>query len=232
MIVEDEPHALRLLEDHIGKLSFLQLEARFFDAMEALEYLQKQSIDLIFLDINLPGLSGMDLAAMLPPQQKLIFTTAYAEYALDSFEYQVVDYLLKPISFKRFMQAVNKLTAFMPQKEAATLVNSPSEENDFLFVKSGKQVHKIDYDAICYLEALKEYIAIHTEKGKILVYKRMKEVAEQLPPQFVRIHNSYIVNLRHIKNIESNLVIVKGESLPVSNGYRSVFQEKIQSRLL
>jgi two-component system LytT family response regulator len=130
------------------------------------------------------------------------------------------------------MQAVNKLTVFMPQQEAATVVNSPSEENDFLFVKSGKQVHKIEYDAICYLEALKEYIAIHTETEKILVYKRMKEVAEQLPPQFVRIHNSYIVNLRHIKNIESNLVIVKAESLPVSNGYRSVFQEKIQSRLL
>ncbi len=232
IIVEDEPHALRLLEDHIGKLSFLQLEARFFDAMEALEYLKQHTIDLIFLDINMPGLSGMDMAAMLPARQKLIFTTAYSEYALDSFEYQVVDYLLKPISFKRFMQAVNKLTAFMQQNEQTPAVNSSSEENDFLFVKSGKQVHKIEYDAICYMEALKEYIAIHTATEKILVYKRMKEVAEQLPPQFVRIHNSYIVNLRHIKNIESNLVIVKGESLPVSNGYRSFFQEKIQSRLL
>lgn len=232
MIVEDEPHALRLLEDHIGKLSFLQLEARFFDAMEALAYLKQHTIDLIFLDINMPGLSGMDMAAMLPPQQKLIFTTAYSEYALDSFEYQVVDYLLKPISFKRFMQAVNKLTAFMPPEEPAPVGNSPSEENDFLFVKSGKQVHKIEYDAICYLEALKEYIAIHTATEKILVYKRMKEVAAQLPPQFVRIHNSYIVNLRHIKNIESHLVTVKGESLPVSNGYRSLFQERIQAKLL
>eukprot|EP01136_Pigoraptor_vietnamica_P004501 Opistho-1_new@34876 len=232
IIVEDEPPALRLLEDHIGKISFLQLEARFFDAMAALQYLEQHTIDLIFLDINMPVLSGMDMAAMLPAQQKLIFTTAYSEYALDSFEYQVVDYLLKPISFKRFMQAVNKLTVFMQQEDQAPAVNSSSEENDFLFVKSGKQMHKIEYDAICYLEALKEYIAIHTETGKILVYKRMKDVAEQLPLQFVRIHNSYIVNLRHIKNIESHLVMVKGESLPVSNGYRSLFQERIQAKLL
>ncbi len=232
MIVEDEPHALRLLEDHIGKLTFLQLEARFFDATEALQYLKQHTVDLIFLDINMPGLSGMDMAAMLPLQQKLIFTTAYSEYALDSFEYQVVDYLLKPISFKRFMQAVNKLTAFLQQEVPGSAVSSMPEENDFFFVKSGKQVHKIEYDAICYLEALKEYIAIHTETEKILVYKRMKEVAEQLPPQFIRIHNSYIVNLRHIRNIESHLVTVKGECLPVSNGYRAIFQERIQAKLL
>lgn len=136
IIVEDEPPALRLLEDHIGKISFLQLEARFFDAMAALQYTELHTIDLIFLDINMPVLSGMDMAAMLPAQQKLIFTTAYSEYALDSFEYRVVDYLLKPISFKRFMQAVNKLTVFMPQEDQAPVVNSSSEENDFLFRKA------------------------------------------------------------------------------------------------
>lgn len=229
IIVEDEPHAMQLLEDHIGKVPFLQLEARFFDAMEALRYLERHRTDLIFLDINMPGLSGLDMAAMLPAKQKLIFTTAYAEYALDSFEYYVVDYLLKPISFKRFMQGVNKLQVFI-QQEILTPAAAEPVAGDFLFVKSGKQVHKIEYASICYLEALKEYIAIHTDKGKILVYKRMKEVAALLPLQFVRIHNSYIVNLRHISNIESNLVTVKGESLPVSNSYRNLFQERIQAR--
>ncbi len=232
IIVEDEPHAMQLLEDHIGKVPFLQAEARFFDAMEALRYLERHPVDLIFLDINMPGLSGLDMAAMLPAKQKLIFTTAYAEHALDSFEYYVVDYLLKPISFKRFMQAIHKLQAFLQQEIPAPIHQEDPAEADFLFVKSGRQVHKIEYASICYLEALKEYIAIHTDKGKILVYKRMKEVAALLPLQFVRIHNSYIVNLRHISNIESNLVSVKGESLPVSNSYRNLFQERVQARSL
>jgi len=232
MIVEDEPHAMQLLEDHISKVPCLQLEARFFDAMEALQYQGNHTTDLIFLDINLPGLSGMDMAAMLPAKQQLIFTTAYSEYALDSFEYHVVDYLLKPISFKRFMQAVNKLPAFIQQEERPVVIPDTHAENDFLFVKSGKQVHRIEYDSVYYIEALKEYIAIHTEKEKILVYKRMKEVAALLPAQFVRIHNSYIVNLRHIKNIESNLVMVKGAALPVSNSYRNLFHERIQARSL
>lgn len=232
VIVEDEPHAMQLLEDHICKVPFLQLEARFFDAMEALQYLERHQTDLVFLDINMPGLTGLDMAAMLPAKQKLIFTTAYAEYALDSFEYYVVDYLLKPISFKRFMQGINKLQAFLQQELLTPSAALDPAAGDFLFVKSGKQVHKIEYASICYLEAVKEYIAIHTDKEKILVYKRMKEVAVLLPLQFVRIHNSYIVNLRHISNIESNLVKVKGERLPVSNSYRNLFQERVQAKSL
>ncbi len=231
MIVEDEPHAMLLLQDHISKVPFLELQANSYDAMSAMEVLKDKRVDVIFLDINMPKITGIEMAAMLPKDQKLIFTTAYSAYALDSFEYHVVDYLLKPISFKRFMQAVNKLENF-----AAPAIASEEafikEETDYLFVKTGKQVQQIEYAAIRYIEAVKEYIAIHTEKEKILVYKRMKEVAAILPVQFVRIHNSYIVNIRHIRNIESNLVMVKGESLPVSNSYRNLFQEKINARLL
>ncbi|MEO8172106.1 MAG: LytTR family DNA-binding domain-containing protein [Sediminibacterium sp.] len=232
MIVEDEPHAMQLLEDYIGKIPFMQLETKCYDAMAAVSFLRDHKVDVIFLDINMPLVTGIELAAMIPKEQKIIFTTAYSEYALDSFEYHVVDYLLKPITFKRFMQAINKLQSFMQAESNGGEFVETAVTQDYLFVKSGKQVHKIEYTDIYYFEALKEYIAIHTEKEKILVYKRMKEVAESLPPKFVRIHNSYIVNIQHIKNIGSNLVLIQGQRLPVSNSYRELFQQRISARML
>jgi len=232
MIVEDEPHAMQLLEDHITKVPFLQLVAKCYDAMDAVSFLGNHTVDVIFLDINMPRLTGIEMAAMIAKDQKLIFTTAYSEYALDSFEYNVIDYLLKPITFKRFMQAINKLQLFMSPAPLPGEETEATATPTYLFVKSGKQVHKIEYTAIYYLEALKEYIAIHTAKEKILVYKRMKEVAESLPPQFVRIHNSYIVNVQHIKNIDSNMVLIQEQRLPVSNSYRELFQQKINARML
>lgn len=228
MIVEDEPNAMKLLEDYIGKIPFLHLSGKCYDAMAAVSFLQNNTVDVIFLDINMPSLTGIEMAAMIPKDQKIIFTTAYSEYALDSFEYHVVDYLLKPITFKRFMQAVNKLQSFM---QAEPEESETSAMPGFLFVKSGKQVHRIEYASVFYLEALKEYIAIHTPKEKILVYKRMKDVAEVLPPQFVRIHNSYIVNLQHIRNIGSNMVQINEQRLPVSNSYRGLFQQRISERM-
>lgn len=232
MIVEDEPHAMQLLEDYISKIPFLQLETKCYDAMAAVSFLREHTVDVIFLDINMPLLTGIEMAAMISKEQKIIFTTAYSEYAMDSFEYHVVDYLLKPITFKRFMQAVNKLQSFMQAEPGAGEFVEATATQDYLFVKSGKQVHKIDFADIYYLEALKEYIAIHTQKEKILVYKRMKEVAETLPSQFVRIHNSYIVNIQHIRNIDSNMVLIQGQKLPVSNSYRELFQQRISARML
>ncbi len=231
LIVEDEPNAMKLLEDYIGNIPFLQLSGKCYDAMSAISFLRSQSVDVIFLDINMPLLTGIEMAAMISKEQKIIFTTAYSEYALDSFEYHVVDYMLKPVTFKRFVQAINKLQSFM-HEEIANAASNTGAEPDFLFVKSGKQVHKIEYASVYYLEALKEYIAIHTPTEKILVYKRMKEVAETLPAQFVRIHNSYIVNIHHIKNIGSNMVLVKDQRLPVSGSYKDLFQERISGRML
>lgn len=231
MIVEDEPHAMQLLEDHLCKIPFMQLVSKCYDAMSAIDYLRTNIVDVIFLDINMPLLTGIDMASMIPKQQKIIFTTAYSEYALDSFDYHVVDYLLKPITFKRFMQAVNKLQLFI-QSEPVAVTTETNTSTDYLFVKSGRQFHKIKYTAISYLEALKEYIAIHTASEKILVYKRMKDLAETLPPGFVRIHNSYIVNIEHIKNIDSNTVLVQGQRLPVSNSYKELFQQRIQEKMI
>lgn len=226
--MEDEPHAMLLLQDHISKIPQLELLAGCYDALSAMNFLQDHLVDLIFLDINMPRLSGLEMAAMLPENQKLVITTAYSEHALESFDFHVIDYLLKPISFKRFMQAIHKLENF-EQSEPGTGSPVPGgREKDFLFVKTGKQVRRIDYDSIYYIEALKEYIAIHTGNEKMLVYKRMKEVEQQLPAQFVRIHNSFIVNISHIRNIQSNLVSVKSTELPVSSGYKTRFMERIQ----
>lgn len=226
--MEDEPHAMLLLQDHISKIPQLELLAGCYDALSAMNFLQDHLVDLIFLDINMPRLSGLEMAAMLPENQKLVITTAYSEHALESFDFHVIDYLLKPISFKRFMQAIHKLESFVQSEPVVANQISGGRTNNFLFVKTGKQVRRIDYDSIYYIEALKEYIAIHTTNEKLLVYKRMKEVEQELPEQFVRIHNSFIVNIAHIRNIQSNLVSVKSTELPVSSGYKTRFMERIQ----
>jgi DNA-binding LytR/AlgR family response regulator len=226
--VEDEPNAVQLLQDHIGKVPFLELKAVCFDAMEAMAFLKQQQADVLFLDINMPRLSGLELAAMLPAGQKIIFTTAYSEYALDSFEYHVIDYLLKPITFKRFIQAVNKLAP--PATASVTQVQDTA--GDFIFIKSGRQVHKLEYSRILYLEAMKEYISIHTQDEKLLVYKRMKEMETVLPAAFVRIHNSFIINLAHISQVNGSTAEVAGRELPVSSGYRERFFEMVRKRLV
>ncbi|NML20003.1 response regulator transcription factor [Pseudoflavitalea sp. G-6-1-2] len=231
MIVEDEPPAMQLLEDHIAKVPYLQPIRKCYDGAEAAQFLSAHQCDLIFLDINMPQLNGIELAAMLPPYQKIIFTTAYSEHALSSFEFHVIDYLLKPISFKRFMQAINKLQ-YLTAPVSVAEKQTTEESHDFLFVKSGKQIHRINYAGIYFIEALKEYIAIHTNTGTVLVYKRMKEMAEQLPAEFVRIHNSYIINLQYIKSIEPGLVEIHNAKLPISNSYRDLFNQRISNRLI
>jgi two-component system LytT family response regulator len=227
LIIEDEPNAVKLLESYISRVPFLTRLMSFYDPMAAMEWLRSNRAELIFLDINLPGINGMEFASLLPRDQKIIFTTAYAEYALESFSFRVLDYLLKPITFQRFMQAMQKLD----------LDTQPSEKNDaadqgFLFVKSGKKVFRIEYAAILYIEAVKEYIAIHTETEKILAYKRMKDVAAALPASFIRIHNSFIINLQHVRKTEQLSVQIRDQWLPVSNSYKDIFQEKINQWLL
>lgn len=232
LIIEDEPHAMQLLEDHIAKVPYLQLKGKCYDAFEALDFLNRQKIDVIFLDINMPQLSGLEMAAMSDKTQKIIFTTAYSEYALDSFDYQVIDYLLKPISFKRFMIAVKKLSDLIKPVEGNIACMELSPAQTYLFVKSGKQIHRIEYASIYYFEALKEYIAIHTGQEKLLVYKRMKDVAEILPAQFVRVHNSYIIHIDKIQRLEPGMVQVNDQQLPVSNSYKELLLQKVNRHLL
>ena len=232
LIVDDEPNAVQLLEDHIRKVPFLQLKAKCYDAFEVLEFLKSDTVQLIFMDINMPQLSGMDLAAMLPKDQHIIFSTAYANYALEGYEYNAVDYLLKPVTFKRFMQAVNKAQSLFVQPRQEAVVKEIPANTNYIFVKSGKQLIKVEYDKVLYLEALKEYVNIVTADSKMMIYKRMKELEEQLPANFIRIHNSYIVNIDHIQHIADNQVVIGKAKLPVSASYRETFLQLVNKRLL
>jgi len=227
LVIDDEPNAVQLLEDYIGKIPYLTLKGKCFDAMEALEFLEHSRVDLIFLDINMPRLSGMELAHLLPRHQKIIFTTAYSEYAIESYEYNVIDYLLKPITFKRFLKAIEKTEQIIHDQ-----LPLPPPAEDYIFVKSDKKMIRITLRDILYFEAVKEYIYVHMDNQKILIYKRMKDLADKLPADFIRVHNSYIINCKHIGRIEGNFVLIKGASIPLGISYKEPFLQFIRTRAL
>src|SRR5580765_151180 len=201
LVVDDEPNAGKLLEDYINKIPGLTLIARCFDGREALEVIRNNHVDLLFLDINMPNLNGIELMNFIPKELPIIFTTAYSEYAIESYEYHVIDYLLKPITFNRFMKAVGKAEEQIggALQKKSSLSEQAMIDEGYFFVRADKKMIKINFDEIIYFEAVKEYICIHTENQKVLVYKRMKDLAEKLPEYFIRVHNSYIINCKCIK---------------------------------
>ena len=224
MIVDDEPYAVNLLEEYITQLPYLRLEHKCYNAIEALDFLKNNQVDLIFLDINMPQLSGMQLSSLFPADQLFIFTTAYSEYAVESYEKNAVDYLLKPITFDRFLMAVNKVLKLQQPAD--------KKAEPVLFLKTGKTIVQLQYDDIWFIEGLKDYVVFHTSAGKHIAYKRMKELEENLPVQFCRVHNSYIINRKHIQKIEDNQVCIMDNRIPVSDKYRESFFEKVNHRLL
>lgn len=232
LIVDDEPNALRLMEDHISKIPFLALKQKCFDAFEVSAYFQKEQVDLVFMDIEMPQMSGMELAAVLPKNQPIIFTTAYAAYALDGYEFNTLDYLLKPVTFKRFAQAASKAQDYFSSIKQPPDFKEQDILPDCLFIKSGKQLLKINYSDILYFEASKEYVNIVSTSGHSLIYKRMKQLETQLPAQFIRIHHSYIVNINHIQKIMDNHVLIGEARLPISAGYREQLSRFIDGKLL
>lgn len=232
VIIDDEPLAVQLLEDYIRQTDFLCLAYKYYNAMDALNYLKSNEADLLFLDINMPGLTGMELVSLLPPQQKIIFTTAYSEYAVQSYEKNAVDYLLKPITFERFIQAVNKAEKLMAAEQQPAGENISSHDAGAVFVKSGKAIIRLELDKIICIEGLKDYVTIYTVDDKVVVYKRMKELTEELPAEFIRIHNSYIINIRHVSRMEDNHVLAGANRIPVSEKYKEGLLLKISGRLL
>lgn len=231
IIVDDEPNAVNLLALHIEQTTDWQLVARCYHALEALTFLKSNKADLIFLDINMPRLDGMELAALLPPEMKIVFTTAYSEHAAASYNFHTIDYLLKPITLKRFLAARQKIeTAFMPARMPET--SAPRQEEDYYFVKSGKTLQQIKLSELLYFEGEKEYVRIVTGREEVLVYKRLKEIAEQLPAPFIRVHNSYIVNTSRIDKIQDNHVFIGNKRIPLSEKFKPAFMALIQQRFL
>lgn len=235
LVVDDEPLAVSLLSDYIAQVPFLELVHTCYHAMEALTFLHQNSVDLIFLDINMPHLSGMELSNLLGRKQKIIFTTAYSHYAVESYEKNAIDYLLKPITFERFVKAASKAWDSLPNLPTAEKVEeNPSQLQTppSIFLKTGKSVVKVALDNIDYIEGLKDYVLFVVGAEKHIVYKRMKDLESGLPPHFLRIHNSYIVNINNIEKIENNHVFIREIKISISEKYRDSFTKKIQEKLL
>lgn len=235
LIVDDEPNAVNLLEMFILQNTGWQLLAKCYNAKEALNFLKTQSANLIFLDINMPQLTGMEMASLLPPETKIVFTTAYSEYAADSYHFQTIDYLLKPITLKRFYAAMQKIEAhfskgeIQPAPDRAAAPAAPAEE--YFFIKSGRVLQKILLKDILYFEGEKEYARLVGLNDKLLIYRRLKDIEEQLSPTFVRVHNSYIVNVARVDSIRDNHIFIGHKQIPISEKFREPFMNSIRQKI-
>ncbi|MEM6379840.1 MAG: LytTR family DNA-binding domain-containing protein [Bacteroidota bacterium] len=227
IIVDDEPLAQDVLETYIEKIPALNLVRKCNNAFEANEALQQNDIDLMFLDIQMPQLTGTDFLRSLDNPPVVIFTTAYSNYAVDGFELNAIDYLLKPISSDRFLKAANKAIAQIELKRgsASAAAKGGEEEKDFIFVKADKKLVKVNFDDVVYIEGLKDYVIIRQENSRLVTLQTMKSLETKLPNHiFRRIHRSYIVNINRIDALVGNMVEVKekgqAKHLPVGKNYR------------
>lgn len=232
LIVDDEPNAIKLLELHIQQTTNWHIVGKCYNALEALECLKHHKADVVFLDINMPRLNGMELAGLLPSQVRIVFTTAYSEFAAASYNYQTIDYLLKPITLTRFLAARQKIEASFRQGIPLEKGEEQPDQQDYFFVKSGKTLQRIRLRDLLYFEGEKEYVRVVTSKEEVLVYKRLKEIAEQLGPPFIRVHNSYIVNTSQIERIQDNHIHIADKRIPLSEKFRPDFMALIQQRFL
>ena len=229
IIIDDEPNAVNLLEILVQQSTQWQLKAKCYNALEALAFLKTNKVDFIFLDINMPQLTGMELAGLLPPQTKIVFTTAYSEYAAESYTYQTIDYLQKPITLKRFLAAMQKIEAYFGKSEPV-MQQTPVNEGYF-FIKSGKVLRRILLDEILYFEGEKEYVRLVTSQEQLLIYRRLKDIEEQLSAPFVRVHNSYIVNTKQLVKIQDNHIYIADKHIPVSEKFKDGFMKLINRRI-
>jgi len=231
IIVEDEELAQNVLQSHLQKMDKFELVSVCNNALEARAVLNSQDIDLMFLDIQLPGMTGLHFLRTLQNPPQVILTTAYADYAVESYEFNVIDYLLKPISFERFCKAVNKVMdgklGVPPAKE------KESSPVDHIFVKSNSKFIKINFSEITYIEGMKDYLKIHTREYKLVTLQTMNDMEKILPArQFIRVHKSYIVALAHIKSIYGNSIEIGTETLPIGISYKEKVMELINKQYL
>ncbi|WP_272151257.1 LytR/AlgR family response regulator transcription factor [Tenacibaculum aiptasiae] len=222
IIIDDEPDAIEVLKFHLNNIPFMELKATFRDPIDALDYLQKHTVDLLFLDINMPKLSGISFPKLLEKPPLIIFTTAYSEYALESYELKAIDYLLKPITFDRLLQAVLKAKQMLTQKERETNYDTSNETSEqTVFIKSGSEFHQVPVQNIKYIESDGNYVTFHTTARAILARYKLSEVKELLPYKFfIRTHRSYIVALRYIEIVKKNSVIIDKKEIPISSNYK------------
>ncbi|MEI6694977.1 MAG: LytTR family DNA-binding domain-containing protein [Bacteroidota bacterium] len=232
LIVDDEPLAQRIIEKYAEDIPTIEITSKCNNAFEAMQALNDLDIDLMFLDINMPKLSGINFLKTLKHPPLCIITTAYSEFALEGYELDVVDYLKKPFSFERFLKAIQKAQERVKESSKETIVHeivsSHNHEENFIFVKSNKKTYKVNISDVYYIEALGDYVKIHTNDKVIVTYQSMKKIEALLPSaSFTRIHKSFIVSISKIKSIEGNMVEVKDEKLPIGSNYKQDFQHII-----
>ena len=232
IVIDDEPFALDLIRDYVLKTPYLELIETFSNPLKALTYLTTNRVDLILLDINMPELSGIQLIKSLPYQPKVIFTTAYPEYGAESYDYNVVDYLLKPIKYERFLKAVNKVNEPFKASKSENTISEQLDHNKEIFVKSGTQIYKINSNDILYIEGAGNYMTFYTKESKIMSLLKMSEVLDLLPSdKFIRIHKSYIVSYKYIDIIEKHQIFIGEKNIPIGITYREHFFSKINSKI-
>lgn len=229
IVIDDEPYARQLLTEFIAKVPNLALEGAYANALMALPALSKKPIDVIFLDIQMPDISGIDFLKSLDKKPNIIFTTAFAEHALEGFELDAVDYLLKPFDFNRFLKAINKV---VQRSEKQIQHQSSSEGNllktDFIFVKDGNKLVKVEYKKILFIKGTREYVTIHTQEKKIMSLQTLKNLEMELPTDFIRVHNSFIIFLPAVVAISKNELEIGKEIIPIGITYKKALLEKLK----
>ena len=228
IVIEDEPLAQNILKKYIEEHPTLELIAVCNDALEAQGILTSENIHLLFLDINLPKLSGINFIKTLTRPPLIIFTTAYPEFAVEGFELNAIDYLLKPFSFERFLKAVNKT---VEKLNTSIIQNSTENEVSFIFLKADKKIHRVELETIHYIEAIGDYMKVVTDSGQLLVNETMKKLQEELPVKsFMRVHKSFIISRNRIRYIEGNYIQVGDKSIPIGATYRNEVLASIEKR--
>lgn len=223
IVVDDEPLSREVLEKYISETPLLVPAASCSDAFEALQVLRDGNVDLIFLDINMPRLSGIELVKILEHPPLVIFTTAYPEFALEGFELDVVDYLVKPFSFERFLRAVNKAL-----ERLKALSNQKDLRSDFVVVKSDKKIYKVSFDSIQFIQSVGDYLRLVTDRQVIIIHDTLKNMVSVLPgDRFIRIHKSYLVNLMHIVYVDGNQVNMGRDKLPIGAFYKEEMLKRL-----
>jgi len=230
IIVDDEPNAVNLLEVLIGQITGWQLLAKCLNALDAIAFLKNNNVDLVFLDIEMPLFSGMELASLLSTDTAIVFTTAYKEHAAESYSFNTIDYLLKPITLKRFIASTKKIESHFQNLLPADRNDTEGADEGYFFAKTGTELRKILLAEILYFESQKEYVKIVTGKFEVLTYRRLKDIEAQLKPPFTRVHNSFIVNIKQLTKIQASSIYIGETQIPISDKFKDQLMAIIQKR--
>lgn len=233
--IDDEPLALGLIVSYISKIPFLSLIGKFDNPIDAMEFLQENTVQLIFLDIQMPDLTGVEFARTLKEGSKVIFTTAYEKYAVEGFQLHALDYLLKPISYEVFLNSIKHAKQHFDLIASMSSTKSVKTDENYLFIKADYQIHRVEYADILYLEGLKDYVKLYTINGSkpIVFHATMKSIEEKLPSnEFMRVHRSFIVSLSKIKTIERDRILFGDKRIPISKQFKSEFDDFVKKKFL